>query len=56
MTTENGTGHPQDEWPPTETVESRMTGEGSPPPPDEEDKTAENGPEFAETDGAEDDG
>lgn len=39
---------PADEWPPTETPEARMTGEGS-PPPDEEEKTTSDGPEFAVT-------
>ncbi|MFD7732106.1 hypothetical protein ACFV6F_17165 [Kitasatospora phosalacinea] len=38
---------PADEWPPTETPEARMTGEGSPPPSDESEKTSEDGPEFA---------
>ncbi|MFD7645965.1 hypothetical protein ACFV4P_35630 [Kitasatospora sp. NPDC059795] len=37
---------PADEWPPTETPEARMTAEGS-PPPDESEKTAADGPEFA---------
>ena len=27
--------HPDDAWPPRDTPESRMTGEGSPPVPDE---------------------
>ncbi|WP_100839163.1 hypothetical protein [Kitasatospora fiedleri] len=39
-------GAPADEWPPTETPEARMTAEGA-PPPDEAEKTPEDGPEFA---------
>ncbi|WP_354637972.1 hypothetical protein [Kitasatospora camelliae] len=42
-----------DEWPPTETPESRMTGEGG-PPPDEREKTAADDPAFAVTDAPED--
>ncbi|MEV6211528.1 hypothetical protein [Kitasatospora sp. NPDC051914] len=39
MSTEPTTGeqdHPEDAWPPTETPDARMTGEGSPPAPDDQ--------------------
>ncbi|MFD8322432.1 hypothetical protein [Kitasatospora purpeofusca] len=46
-------GHPRDPWDPpvrTETPESRMTGEGGPPPEHDEDKGPGDGPEYAATD------
>ncbi|MEU9040665.1 MULTISPECIES: hypothetical protein [unclassified Kitasatospora] len=43
---------PRDPRVPVETPESRMTGEGSPPPEHEEEKGPQDGPEFDTTEPA----
>ncbi|MFH9347735.1 hypothetical protein [Kitasatospora sp. NPDC017646] len=43
---------PKDPQEPVETPESRMTGEGSPPPEHEEEKGPQDGPEFEVTEPA----
>ncbi|WBP84534.1 hypothetical protein [Kitasatospora cathayae] len=43
---------PKDPPEPVETPESRMTGEGSPPPAHEEEKGPQDGPEFEVTEPA----
>ncbi|MFI9361478.1 hypothetical protein ACIG5E_10485 [Kitasatospora sp. NPDC053057] len=43
---------PKDPPEPVETPESRMTGEGSPPPEHEEEKGPQDGPEFEVTEPA----
>ncbi|WP_030230991.1 hypothetical protein [Streptomyces sp. NRRL S-350] len=43
---------PKDPPAPVETPESRMTGEGAPPPEPEEDKGPQDGPEYEATEPA----
>ncbi|MGW1178653.1 hypothetical protein ACWD4P_33610 [Kitasatospora sp. NPDC002543] len=47
---------PRDPPAPTETPESRMTGEGAPPPAHEEEKGPRDGPEYEITEPAHDAG
>ncbi|WP_224278027.1 hypothetical protein [Streptomyces sp. LS1784] len=51
---EQGGPIPKDPPVPVETPESRMTGEGAPPPGHEEEKGPDDGPEYAVTEPAHD--